>query len=159
MMFDPEKMTSSEWANLSCEDRIDQQMAWRIESLTEAIEAYESGECEDLPINTEALSIEYRTETVVEEQVSDLEQLLYVEIVLSWGGPADYLRMHPCGKIEYHFQDWGDGAWRYLPYQHLHLVDRLLPLEWAGNGSSWEEEITFNGHTWKDGYAAPEVWI
>ena len=153
MMFDPEKMTSSEWANLSCEDRIEQQMAWRIESLTEAIEAYESGECEDLPINTEALSIDYHTE----EQDDGCERLLYVQICLSWGGPADYLRMHPCGKIEYHFHDWGDGAWRHFPEPDL--VDRLFPLEWAGSGSSWEEEITFNGHSWKNGYVAPEVWI
>lgn len=72
MMFDRSKMTASEWANLSCEDRIDQQMAWRVESFEEAIEAYESGECEDLPINTEALSIGFARKRLMESPVNHI---------------------------------------------------------------------------------------
>lgn len=40
------------------------------------------------------------------------------KIELSWGGPSDFLKVEHEGaevySVEYHFQDWFDGAMRYV---------------------------------------------
>ena len=55
-------------------------------------------------------------------------------ITLSWGGPADFLKVYQdengeVDKIEYHYQDWFDGAVR--------LVEEGSPL--------WQYALTYIG--------------
>jgi len=38
----------------------------------------------------------------------------YWRFLMSWGGPSDELRIYPCGRIAYVFQDWGDSADRIV---------------------------------------------
>jgi len=139
----------------TCEERIDDYMALRVASITEACDAYDANEDADLPINTEALSIEVRTNWREieddEEGTWSPEKVKYIEIVLGWGGPGDFIRMYPSGKIDYHFQDWFDGAVREWPEPDL--LDRLYDPEWfACGGSDWEDKVKFNGYSWSDGW-------
>lgn len=86
----------------TCAERIDDQLARFEESAGELVADYESGEDDRFQNwNEYPLSIETRKVTT---------------ILMSWGGPSDFLKVEHDNEfiysVEYHFQDWFDGAKR-----------------------------------------------
>lgn len=78
----------------TCEELIESSLILRQSQATEALDEWED------------LSIGYDKETVH-------------TIILSWGGPSDFLKVYQAedgyiNKIEYHYQDWFDGAVRLV---------------------------------------------
>lgn len=88
----------------TCAERIDDQLARFEESAGELVEDYNSGDEERFENwNEYPLSVETRQITT---------------ILMSWGGPSDFLKVEHEGteiySVEYHFQDWFDGAKRQV---------------------------------------------
>lgn len=88
----------------TCEERIDEYLARFEESAGELVEDYNSGEDDRFENwNNAPLSVETRKIT---------------KVLMMWGGPSDFLEIEHEGtdiyKIEYHFQDWFDGAVRQV---------------------------------------------
>ena len=86
--------------DLSCEERIDSQLANLEESCADIVKIYYEGD-EEGEWNNYPLAVTTRQETKIE---------------LSWGGPSDFLSVIHEGadilSVTYHFQDWFDGAKR-----------------------------------------------
>ena len=88
----------------TCAERIDNELARFEKSAAALIEDYNSGDDERFEEwNNYPLSVETRQVTT---------------ILMSWGGPSDFLKVEHIGteiySIEYHFQDWFDGAQRQV---------------------------------------------
>ena len=88
----------------TCEERIDDYLKRFEESAGELVEDYNSGDDERFSNwNEYPLSVETRKIT---------------KVLMSWGGPSDFLKIEHEGtdiySIEYHFQDWFDGAMRLI---------------------------------------------
>lgn len=86
----------------TCAERIAEEMKDREERAAELVEDYYSGEEERFEEwNNYPLSVETRKLT---------------KVLISWGGPSDFLNIEHDGteiySVEYHFQDWFDGAMR-----------------------------------------------
>ena len=85
---------------LTCEERIDSQLANLEESCADIVKIYYEGDDEG-EWNNYPLAVTTRQETKIE---------------LSWGGPSDFLSVIHEGAeiyaVTYHFQDWFDGAVR-----------------------------------------------
>ena len=89
---------------LTCEERIDGELSRFEESAGELVEDYNSGDDDRFDNwNNYPLSVETRKIT---------------KVLMSWGGPSDFLKIEHDGadiySIEYHFQDWFDGAVRHI---------------------------------------------
>lgn len=101
----------------SCEERIDRALASRIDDFKNALNGkYPDGEhYEDFVdwLNSYALAYEddpyYRAK----------------KLELSWGGPADYFLFFEDGTIEYHYQDWFDGAKRELDGRDYDIMQEV----------------------------------
>ncbi len=93
----------------TCEERIENHLANLEESVTDILKGYKGEkEGQDSEQGFEEwsnfpLSVETRKET---------------KILLSWGGPSDFLSVVHDGAdiftVTYHFQDWFDGASRNI---------------------------------------------
>ena len=90
----------------TCEQRISSQLENLEESCEQIMKHYYGEESEDGQdgfelYNEFPLSVQTRKVTT---------------ILLSWGGPSDFLKVEHEGgdiySVEYHFQDWFDGAMR-----------------------------------------------
>jgi len=89
----------------SCEDRIDEQLASRINDFKNALEGkYEDGEYEDQIDWINSVALKYSDDTHYRAK----------RLLLSTFGPEDYFLFFEDGSIEYHFLDWLDGAERLL---------------------------------------------
>ena len=55
----------------------------------------------------------------------DVDTRKVTKIELSWGGPSDFLKVEHDGReiysVEYHFQDWFDGAMRHVEIGRAHV--------------------------------------
>ena len=84
----------------TCEERIEAHLATLENEIGEVIQKYYDGDDEG-EWNNYPLSVDTRKVTKIE---------------LSWGGPSDFLKIEHDGteiySVEYHFQDWFDGAKR-----------------------------------------------
>lgn len=137
---------------LTCEERIDEQLKWALEDVEGAVtgyfhecypcshewsaeeEEYECPKCESDDVYAQD-SFERYAEGVLE--ASPLWTVY--RVMLSTGGPADgyYVYVYPDGggisHIEYYFQDWYDGAVRGLSGSDFDevsgLMSRILMLE------------------------------
>ena len=92
----------------TCEDRIAEHLASRardFEIYLSDAEVYDEGNEELPPFQHYGLSFDWREDENTERRVSR-------DLLLSWGGPSDFVRFHEDGFITYHFQDWFDGATR-----------------------------------------------
>ena len=94
----------------SCKDRIEESLSGREEYVAQLFEAIESGEPFD--------GYDYPEDALFEFPL-EITQKIVFKILLSTGGPADWLEVilhvEPNGAneiemIEYHFQDWFDHA-------------------------------------------------
>jgi hypothetical protein len=97
-----------------CEDRIDQELAGRLADIPDLVSPNRCRKCafgEDCE------------EHLTGANVLSVDKHIYYDIHLSTGGPADFFRVYMSGtveeseeiiRIEYHFQDWYDGAVRQL---------------------------------------------
>jgi len=88
----------------TCEERIGDYLKRFEESAGELVEDYNSGDDERFQNwNEYPLSVETRKIT---------------KVLMSWGGPSDFLKIEHEGteiySVEYHFQDWFDGAMREI---------------------------------------------
>lgn len=101
----------------TCEERIDEQLASRVEDIENALAGkWDSDyEYEDLIewINSYALCYE--------DDPHDRAKRLE----LSTGGPADGFKFFEDETIEYYFQDWGDGATRELDGKNYDTLKEL----------------------------------
>jgi hypothetical protein len=90
----------TETKEATCEERIDAHLEALEEDIAGVIQAYYNGD-EEEAWNNYPLSVR-------DYQVTKVE--------LSWGGPSDFLKIFHEGteiySVEYHFQDWFDGAMR-----------------------------------------------
>lgn len=93
----------------SCESRIDAQLASRLEDIPDLVSENRCQQCHNMEGCDEHLTF---------ENVLSVDKHIYYDIHLSTGGPADFFRVFIEGEeikaIEYHFQDWFDGAVRQL---------------------------------------------
>lgn len=92
----------------SCEDRIDYMLA----STTEDLENLVKEEDINDAINGYFLGFDF-----VEAGTFENQKEAYFRLQMSWGGPSDEFRVftnpdYSIHRIEYHFQDWFDGAVR-----------------------------------------------
>jgi len=92
----------------SCEDRID----YMLTSTTEDLENLIKEEDVNDAINGYFLGFDF-----VEAETFDNQKEAYFRLQMSWGGPSDEFRVftnpdYSIHRIEYHFQDWFDGAVR-----------------------------------------------
>lgn len=88
----------------TCEERIDSQLQALEEDIAGVIQGYYDGEENEYEAwNNYPLAVSTRQETKIE---------------LSWGGPSDFLSVIHEGadviSVNYHFQDWFDGAVRQV---------------------------------------------
>ena len=86
----------------TCEERIDSHLKALEEDISSVLEGYYNGEEDGFEAwNNYPLAVQ-------DYQVTKVE--------LSWGGPSDFLKIFHEGteiySVEYHFQDWFDGATR-----------------------------------------------
>ena len=104
----------------SCEARIDEHLESRIETLTEAMEE------EEHDPNELVLCVDKET---------------VYKVHLSTGGPADFLSVYvddnkDITRIDYHFQDWFDGAVRTLHGDDFDTAEAYCQ-NWLGIGEDW----------------------
>lgn len=88
----------------TCAERIGAELEYMQERAGELVADYYSGDEERFQEwNEYPLSVETRKVTT---------------ILISWGGPSDFLKVEHEGteiySVEYHFQDWFDGAERQV---------------------------------------------
>lgn len=91
----------------TCEERIDEHLTTTIEDFKNALEGKfeDDEEYEDFIEWLNSYSLAYE----------DDPEYRAKKLVLSWGGPTDFfLFFTDTDRIEYHFQDWGNGAKRKL---------------------------------------------
>lgn len=95
-----ERESMSDTKERTCEERINSSMEDLEESLVEVLEHYNDGDNNGVWNNYPLAVTDY--------QVTKIE--------FSWGGPSDFLKVFHDGteiySVEYHFQDWFDGAMR-----------------------------------------------
>jgi len=113
-------VSSTQIEELSCKDRVEEELKDRVEVIRRLWDLYCAGEEEEDPEGYGTflefgLSFDYVAPgTFGEEQKEG-----YFRYQLSWGGPSDEFRFF-CGpgfvpyRIEYWFLDWFDGAHRVL---------------------------------------------
>ena len=92
----------------TCEDRIDEHLASRagdFETYFSDAQVYDEGNEELPPFNHYRLCFDWQVE-------EDTGLRMSRDLLLSWGGPSDFVRFHADGSITYHFQNWFDGAVR-----------------------------------------------
>ena len=73
----------------------------------------------------------------VEPETFKNQHIGYYRYQLSWGGPSDEIRFYRCGKIEYWYMDWFDGACKIITDKDwaLWLQDMFMIED-----QSWEVE-------------------
>ena len=92
----------------TCKDRIAEHLASRagdFETYFSDWQGYDEGNEELPPFHSYGLSFDWREDEDTGRRVSR-------DLLLSWGGPSDFVRFHEDGSVTYHFQDWFDGAVR-----------------------------------------------
>jgi hypothetical protein len=101
--------------NQSCNERIDKELDRTIEDIANALDGKFDEDYEDIYewFNSYALSWDKDINT------------RYDSLCLSWGGPADYIRYYKDGRISYVFQDWFDGAERFLDGYDYKIAKQL----------------------------------
>ena len=112
MTLDKEQVEQVVQEELSCQQRIDAELASRAEDFElyyEDAEVFEEGYEHLPPFHEYGLCFEY-----VEPLTFKGQNVGYYCYQLSYGGPSDEIRFHPDGTITYHFMDWFDGAHRYI---------------------------------------------
>ncbi len=102
----------------TCSDRIESNLKERIAEFEEALKADEQAQ-EDDKETFEIDGNEYETfiDWINERALSYEDDPYYRAkvLLLTWGGPSDYfLFFTELDCIEYHYQDWYDGAKREL---------------------------------------------
>ncbi len=123
----------------SCEERIDRELAGRLEEFTPDINAWSPSQCVRY-LRTHGRPAVTRDADVLREAVTEAlaetcsESLLSVErfetftLCLSWGGPADYFELHWSAQNaewiggRYLFEDWFDGASRKLSAEQAERI-------------------------------------
>ena len=127
----------------TCKERINDEYADRIETIESFfdridhgndIEDYDYVEEAETELNEYGLSFDY-----VEPNTFEDQERGYLRWQLSWGGPSDEFRFFideqgGITNIEYHFQDWLDGAViRVNPFSETaELLDRAFDWLTAG---------------------------
>jgi len=97
----------------SCAERIDEQLEGRLKDIKEALK-----------------SDKKRQE--FEEGILSCDKRISFKICLSYGGPADYFIInvdpedHQIMSIQYQFQDWFDGAEKYLEGDEFEAVAQMF---------------------------------
>ena len=97
----------------NCKERIKNKLENRLEDIREALENDEKRE-------------------EFEERILSCDKSISFKICLSWGGPADYFIIeidpedHQINSIKYQFQDWFDGAEKYLKGEEFDLVANMF---------------------------------
>jgi len=110
----------------TCEQRIDESLASRIEDIRRLFEEPEDAKTlEELgSLDEYGLSFDYVEPETFEDQPDG-----YWRWQLSWGGPADEFRFHDGDhRIEFRFHDWGDGAGRWLGGESRKLIAEIAEL-------------------------------
>jgi hypothetical protein len=128
----------------TCEDRIDYELEKELETLKELWEGYLSGDDDKTTEFYEyGLSFSYT--------VPDDEREPFFCFQISWGGPSDEFRffVRPDLKpyrIEYHFQDWFDGAKRVLEGEAKELLKEIYIMSFVDSGSAeyeYQKELEY----------------
>ncbi len=104
----------------TCEQRIEKELSSTIETFKNALEGkYEDdNEYDDFSSWLWDYVLDF----------SDDSHFRAKRLQLSWGGPADYILFFEDGDIEYHFQDWFDGATRTLDEDDLEVMQNVYDM-------------------------------
>lgn len=111
----------------SCDERVDSELADRIEDLRRVWDAYCRGEGDEAEeFHEYGLTFDY----VPAGTFGDQEEG-YFRYQLSWGGPSDEFRFFVDAgghlhRIEYWFLDWFDGASRRLAWPEKDLLTEIF---------------------------------
>ncbi len=102
----------------TCKDRINQKLRERIAEFEEALKAEEQMQEEEREtFKIDGNEYEGFIEWLNERALSYADDPCFRAkvLLLTWGGPSDYfLFFTELDRIEYHYQDWFDGAKREL---------------------------------------------
>ena len=115
----------------TCEERIKDELADRLEDLRKLWKLYQAGDEEGDPelgtFNEYGLAFDYVAPGTFKEQDEG-----YFRYQLSYGGPSDEFRFytswpeHRCYRIEYVFLDWYDGATRRLYGEAKEFIQEIF---------------------------------
>lgn len=128
----------------SCEEKIDEMLAETINDFekalcadrmvsenrgggfTEEFEYFEERDEKGFSIEGEYLFEDF-TEWINSYALSyeDDPHFRAKKLVLSWGGGSDYFLFFEDGAIEYHFEDWFDGAKRELSGREYEVMNEV----------------------------------
>lgn len=150
-----EKMDSTTYRNLKCEERIDIEKEDRFKDFemfqllrdVNDVEDFQDLEEDEQEKLKKWLSDEgYEIEDIADFQETyfdlfdayglGISQYIEIKIDLSWGGPADFVKLTIDKETKevmsgtYHFQDWFDGATRDLTVHELEMLEDLYQGVW-----------------------------
>jgi len=110
-------MSETKEREKKCEERIDNHLESTILDFTHALhEEWQDGEeYEDFIEWLNSYCLNYASDP----------HFRAMKLELSWGGPSDFFLFFDDGTIEYHFQDWGDGAKRELYGNDLEIMSEV----------------------------------
>uniref|UniRef100_A0A6H1ZAV7 Uncharacterized protein n=1 Tax=viral metagenome TaxID=1070528 RepID=A0A6H1ZAV7_9ZZZZ len=140
----------------TCKERINGELASRIDDLRQLWEAYSNqntptstedgniigGDMDGAHIYEYGLCFDYVAPGTFKKQ-----QRGYFRYQLSWGGPSDEFRFYAEGngyrwhvdRIEYWFLDWWDGAKRTLSGARFNLLEEIFQFLFAETGAAQAE--------------------
>lgn len=110
----------SETRDKTCEERIEEHLTTTIEAFKKALDGDfgDENEYEDFIEWLDCYILAY----------ADDPHYRAKKLELSWGGPADYFLFFEDETIEYHFQDWFDGAKRELDGEDYDIMKSVYDM-------------------------------